>query len=194
MTQCRIILVLQPITKLYLFTIVLKLRDDFRCFRSKMCFRTFSTVSLNSPMITILQHHYLLWSSQKHCASAPDAGCDCRRLGYWQILIHVVIGSCVYRMSHAFEENYVTCSYCTNHVGRNETYRRIYIEDRVMVTKHFLQHNDTNNKKVKKVFQKCITGWDIHYFCYMILSNLRKLLKSTDNIRYNHYCFLLFLP
>jgi len=28
MTQCRIILVLQPITKLYLFTIELKLRDD----------------------------------------------------------------------------------------------------------------------------------------------------------------------
>jgi len=50
MTQCRIILLLQPITKLYLFTIELKLRADFRCFRSKMCFRTFSTESLNSPM------------------------------------------------------------------------------------------------------------------------------------------------
>jgi len=36
MTQCRIILLLQPITKLYLFTIELKLRDDFRYFRSKM--------------------------------------------------------------------------------------------------------------------------------------------------------------
>jgi len=50
MTQCRIILELQPITKLYVFTIELKLRDDFRCFRSKMCFRTFSTESLNSPI------------------------------------------------------------------------------------------------------------------------------------------------
>jgi len=50
MTQCRIILLLQPVTKLYLFTIELKLRDDFRCFRSKMCFRTFSTVPLNSPL------------------------------------------------------------------------------------------------------------------------------------------------
>jgi len=49
-TQCRIILLLQPITKLYLFTIELKLRDDFRCFRSTMCFRTFSTVPLNSPI------------------------------------------------------------------------------------------------------------------------------------------------
>jgi len=51
MTQCRIIILLQPITKLYLFTIELKLRDDFRCFRSKMCFRTFCTVPLNSCMI-----------------------------------------------------------------------------------------------------------------------------------------------
>jgi len=42
---------LQPITKLYLLTIELKLRDDFRCFRSKMCFRTFSTVPLNSPIV-----------------------------------------------------------------------------------------------------------------------------------------------
>jgi len=50
MTQCRIILSLQTITKLYLFTIELILRDDFRCFRSEMCFRTFSTVPLNSPM------------------------------------------------------------------------------------------------------------------------------------------------
>jgi len=50
MTQCRITLLLQPITKLYLFTIELKLRDDFRCCRSKMCFRTFSTVPLNSPI------------------------------------------------------------------------------------------------------------------------------------------------
>jgi len=40
MTKCRIILLLQPITKLYLFTIELILRDDFRCFRSKMCCRT----------------------------------------------------------------------------------------------------------------------------------------------------------
>jgi len=32
MTQCQIIRVLQPITKLYLFTIELKLRDDFQCF------------------------------------------------------------------------------------------------------------------------------------------------------------------
>jgi len=47
MTQCRIKLLLQPITKLYVFTIELKLRDDFRCFRSKMCFRTFSTVQKN---------------------------------------------------------------------------------------------------------------------------------------------------
>jgi len=37
---------LQPTTKLYLFTNELKLRDDFRCFRSKMCFRTFSTLPL----------------------------------------------------------------------------------------------------------------------------------------------------
>jgi len=43
-------LYLQPITELYLFTIELKLRDDFRCFRSKMCFGTFSTVPLNSPI------------------------------------------------------------------------------------------------------------------------------------------------
>jgi len=48
MMQFRIILLLQPITKLYLVTIELKLRNDFRCFRSKMCFRTFSTVPLNS--------------------------------------------------------------------------------------------------------------------------------------------------
>jgi len=27
-----------------------KIAGDFRCFRSKMCFRTFSTVPLNSPM------------------------------------------------------------------------------------------------------------------------------------------------
>jgi len=44
MTQCRIIPLLQPITKLYLFTMELKLPDDFRCFRSKMYFRRFSTV------------------------------------------------------------------------------------------------------------------------------------------------------
>jgi len=50
MTQCRIILILQPITKLYLFTIELNLRDDFRCFHSQMCFRTLNTVPLNSPM------------------------------------------------------------------------------------------------------------------------------------------------
>jgi len=50
MTQCRIILLLQPITKLYLFRIELKLRDDFRCFRSKMCFRTLCTVPLNSTI------------------------------------------------------------------------------------------------------------------------------------------------
>jgi len=50
MTQCRIIRLLQPITKLYLFTIELKLRNDFRCFRSKICFSTFSTVPLNSSM------------------------------------------------------------------------------------------------------------------------------------------------
>jgi len=51
MTQCRIILLLQLIAKLYLFTIELKLRDDFRCFRSQMCFRTFSTaLPMNSPI------------------------------------------------------------------------------------------------------------------------------------------------
>jgi len=55
MTQCRIILLLQPIIKLYLFTIELNLRDDFRCFRSKMCFRTFSTVPLNSTMTAFHQ-------------------------------------------------------------------------------------------------------------------------------------------
>jgi len=53
-TQCRIILLSQPITKLYLFTIELKLPEDFRCYRSKMCFRTFSTVSLNSPILRLL--------------------------------------------------------------------------------------------------------------------------------------------
>jgi len=47
--QCRIILLLQPITKLYLFTIELKLRDDFRYIRTKICSRTFSTVPLYSP-------------------------------------------------------------------------------------------------------------------------------------------------
>jgi len=47
--------ILQPITKLYLFTIELKLRDDFRCFRVKMCFRTFSTVPLNSPIAVPLK-------------------------------------------------------------------------------------------------------------------------------------------
>jgi len=41
------ILLFQPITKLYLFTNELKLRDDFRYFRSKMCFRTFSTVRVS---------------------------------------------------------------------------------------------------------------------------------------------------
>jgi len=51
MTQCRTILLLQTITKLFLFTIELKLRDDFRCFRLKMCFRTFSTVPLNSTLL-----------------------------------------------------------------------------------------------------------------------------------------------
>jgi len=50
MTQCRIILLLQPITKFYLFTIELKLLYNFRRFCSKICFRTFSTVPLNSPM------------------------------------------------------------------------------------------------------------------------------------------------
>jgi len=45
MTQCRIILLLQPITKLFLFTNELKLQDDFRCFR------TFCTVPLNSPIV-----------------------------------------------------------------------------------------------------------------------------------------------
>jgi len=48
MTQRRIILLFQAITKLYSFTIELKLRDDFRCLRSKMCFRTSSTVPLKS--------------------------------------------------------------------------------------------------------------------------------------------------
>jgi len=43
MTRCRILL-LQPITKLYLFTIKLKLRDDFRCFHSEMCFCRFSDI------------------------------------------------------------------------------------------------------------------------------------------------------
>jgi len=60
MTQCRIILLLQPITKLYLFTIELKLRDDFRCFR------TFSTVPLNSPMriyLISLSCHILVFCS-----------------------------------------------------------------------------------------------------------------------------------
>jgi len=52
MTQCRIIpLFTTNHRALYLFTIELNLRDDFRCFRSKMCFRTFSTVPLNSPII-----------------------------------------------------------------------------------------------------------------------------------------------
>jgi len=36
MTKCQIILLLQPIIKLYLLTIELKLRDDFRCSRSKI--------------------------------------------------------------------------------------------------------------------------------------------------------------
>jgi len=43
---------LQPITKIYLFTIELKMWDDFRCFRSKMCFRTFSTVT-KQPILSI---------------------------------------------------------------------------------------------------------------------------------------------
>jgi len=55
-------LLLQPITKFYLFTIELKLRDDFRRFRSKMCFRTFSTVPLNSPYMfgSVAVMYYLL--------------------------------------------------------------------------------------------------------------------------------------
>jgi len=52
--QCRIILLLQPITKLNLF-IYNRTKITgwfyFRCFRSKICFCTFSTVSLNSPII-----------------------------------------------------------------------------------------------------------------------------------------------
>jgi len=35
---------------LYLFTIEIKLRDDFPCFCSKMCIRTFSAVPLNSTI------------------------------------------------------------------------------------------------------------------------------------------------
>jgi len=38
------------------------LRDDFRCFRSKMCFRTFSAVPLNSPMVMIMM---LRWRTLK---------------------------------------------------------------------------------------------------------------------------------
>jgi len=49
MTQCRIILLFTT-SRQALFTNELKLRDDFRFFRSKMCFRTFSTVPLNSPI------------------------------------------------------------------------------------------------------------------------------------------------
>jgi len=44
-TLLQLILGLQPITKLYLFTIEIKLRDDFRCFR------TFSTVPLQRRKI-----------------------------------------------------------------------------------------------------------------------------------------------
>jgi len=63
MAQCRIILLLQPITKFYLFTNNPKLRDDFRCFRSKMRFRTFSTVSLNSPIQVVSHELALYWNS-----------------------------------------------------------------------------------------------------------------------------------
>jgi len=49
MTQCRIILVLQPITKLYLFTNELKLPDDFRGASARH-----STGPLNSPIQSIL--------------------------------------------------------------------------------------------------------------------------------------------
>jgi len=56
MTQCRIILLLQPITKLYLFTIELQLRYDFR---SNMCFLTFSTVPRTEQPYrpTVYIHH-----------------------------------------------------------------------------------------------------------------------------------------
>jgi len=49
MTQCRIILLLglQPITKLHLFTIELKWRDDFRCFRIKCAFVCSTSTPVN---------------------------------------------------------------------------------------------------------------------------------------------------
>jgi len=67
MTQCLIILFLQPITKLHLFTIELKLVDDFRCFRSKMFFRTFSTVPLNSPILTVNVCLNTVLATTSHC-------------------------------------------------------------------------------------------------------------------------------
>jgi len=50
MTQCRITFIT---TNHQAPFIELKLRDDFRCFRSKMCFRTFSTVPLNNPLVLL---------------------------------------------------------------------------------------------------------------------------------------------
>jgi len=54
MTQCRIMLLFTTNHPALFIYKRLKLRDDFRCFHSKMCFRTFSTVPLNSPIIIII--------------------------------------------------------------------------------------------------------------------------------------------
>jgi len=80
MTQCRIILLLQPITKLYLFTIKLKLRDYFRCFCSKMCFRTFSTVPLNSPTAMLVVRCPWRTECTRTCRSITQSELDERAL------------------------------------------------------------------------------------------------------------------
>jgi len=72
MTQCRIILLLQPITRFNLFTIELKVRDDFRRFRSKMCFCAFITVPLNNPVASrewpnlVNSRRYLRYTMARH--------------------------------------------------------------------------------------------------------------------------------
>jgi len=123
MTQCRIILLLQPITKLYIFTIELKLRDDFRCFRSKICFRTFSTVPLNSPMIVlrcegVQVQRTTQWIANLFyiCCSSPDK----RKISYITIINYNRLMSISSNSVPLFDE---ICPAC----ARNELFNNIRV-------------------------------------------------------------------